>query len=132
MKRSGTAYNPGLQRNVRLLAGASVVLGFAGLHVLGAQAFAVGLFMSPWDKMAHVISFGLIGAAFGLASGTLGRRRTVWCIAGAVIAGALDEWHQAYLPGRNASWMDLLADAAGGVLAAALLSLEHWLVRRRT
>lgn len=131
MKSSETTHNPELQRNLRLLAGASVVLGFAGLHVLGAQAFAVGLFTSPWDKLAHVISFGLIGAAFGLASGTGGWRRTVWCIAGAVIAGALDEWHQAYLPGRNASWMDLLADAAGGVLAAALLSLEHWLVRRR-
>jgi hypothetical protein len=132
MKSSETTHNPELQRNLRLLAGASVVLGFAGLHVLGAQAFAVGLFTSPWDKLAHVISFGLIGAAVGLASGTGGWRRTVWCIAGAVIGGALDEWHQAYLPGRNASWMDLLADAAGGALAAALLSLEHWLVRRRT
>jgi hypothetical protein len=132
MKSSETTHNPELQRNLRLLAGASVVLGFAGLHVLGAQAFAVGLFTSPWDKLAHVISFGLIGAAFGLASGTGGWRRTVWCIAGAVIGGALDGWHQAYLPGRNASWMDLLADAAGGALAAALLSLEHWLVRRRT
>jgi hypothetical protein len=130
MKSRETTHNPELQRKLRLLAGASVVLGFAGLHVLGAQAFAVGLFTSPWDKLAHVISFGLIGAAFGLASGTGGWRRTVWCIAGAVIGGALDEWHQAYLPGRNASWMDLLADAAGGALAAALLSLEHWLVRR--
>jgi len=132
VKSSETAPNTELQRNVRWLAGASVVLGFAGLHVLGAQAFAVGLFTPPWDKLAHVISFGVIGVAFGLASGTRGWRRTACCIAGAVLAGAMDEWHQAYLPGRNATWMDLLADAAGGVLAAALLSLAHWRVRRRT
>lgn len=132
MKSNEAVHNPGLQRNIRLLAGASVVLGFAGLHVLGAQAFAVGLFSSPWDKVAHVMAFGVIGCAFGLASGSQGWRRTAWCIAGAVFAGAMDEWHQAFLPGRNASWADLLADTAGGILASALLSLEHWLVRRQT
>lgn len=132
MRDSETTYNPALQRNIRMAAGASVVLGFAGLHVLGAQAFAVGLFSSPWDKLAHVMTFALIGGAFGLATGTRGWRRAICCVAGAVLAGALDEWHQAYLPGRNASWIDLLADGVGGLLAAALLRLECWLAHRRT
>jgi hypothetical protein len=125
-------YSADLQRNIRMVAGASVVLGFAALHVLGAQAFAVGLFSSPWDKLAHVMTFTLIGGAFGLATGTQGWRRAACCVAGALFAGAMDEWHQAYLPGRNASWTDLLADTAGGVVAAAVLRLEHWLVHRRT
>lgn len=132
MRDSETTYNPALQRNIRMAAGASVVLGFAGLHVLGAQAFAVGLFSSPWDKLAHVMTFALIGGAFALATGTRGWRRAICCVAGAVLAGALDEWHQAYLPGRNASWIDLLADGVGGLLAAALLRLECWLAHRRT
>jgi VanZ family protein len=132
MRANETIHNPTLQRNIRMAAGASVVLGLAGLHVLGAQAFAVGLFSSPWDKLAHVMTFALIGGAFGLATGARGWRRAICCVVGAVLAGILDEWHQAFLPGRNASWIDLLADTAGGVLAAALLRLECWLVHRRT
>jgi hypothetical protein len=132
MKDPQSIHRPASQRNVRMVAAASVVLGFAALHVLGAKAMAVGLFPSPWDKLAHVMTFALIGGAFGLASGTRGWHRAVFCIAGAVLAGALDEWHQAFLPGRNASWMDLLADTAGGVLAAALLRLKCWLAHRRT
>ena len=126
------AGNPVLQRNIRLLAGMAVVLGGAGLHLLGAQALAVGLFASPWDKLAHVMTFALLGGAFGLASGTRGWTRAACCMAGAVLAGITDEWHQAYLPGRNASWIDLLADAAGGMLAAGLLSARHWRVQGRT
>jgi len=110
----------------------TVVLAGAGLHILGAQTFAVGLFPSPWDKLAHVVTFALMGGAFGLATGKRGWSRAFYCIAGAVLIGAMDEWHQAYLPGRTASWSDLMADAAGGVLAAALLSWEHWLAQRRT
>jgi hypothetical protein len=120
-----------LRRNVRLLAAMTVMLAGAGLYVLGAQSFAVGLFPSPWDKLAHVLTFAGIGGAFGLASGRQGWPRVFYCIAGAVLIGMLDEWHQAYLPGRAASWSDLMADAAGGALAAAALSWTHWLVQRR-
>jgi hypothetical protein len=122
-----------LQRHIhiRVAAGASVALGLAGLHVLGAQAFAVGLFSSPWDKVAHVMAFAMIGGASGLASGTRGWRRTLYCVAGAVLVGAMDEWHQFYLPGRHASLADLWADAAGGMLAATLLRLECWRAHRR-
>jgi VanZ family protein len=120
------------RRNTRVLAAMTVVLAGAGLHVLGAQSFAVGLFPSPWDKLAHVVTFALMGGAFGLATGKRGWPRAFYCIAGAVVIGIMDEWHQAYLPGRTASWSDLMADAAGGMLAAALLSWGHWLVQRRT
>lgn len=121
-----------LRRNTRLLAAMTVVLTGACLHVLGAQPFAVGLFPSPWDKLAHVVTFALIGGAFGFASGKRGWPMVFYCIVGAVMTGILDEWHQAYLPGRTASWSDLMADAVGGVLAAALLSWGHWLAQRRT
>ncbi|MEO8020897.1 VanZ family protein [Polaromonas sp.] len=109
----------------------TVILASAGLYVLGTQAFAMGLFPSPWDKLAHVITFAWIGGAFGLATGKRGWPRVFYCIAGALLIGITDEWHQAYLPGRTASWSDLLADAAGGALAAAALSWRHWLIQRR-
>jgi VanZ family protein len=132
MRDQQAIHRPASRRNMRMVAAASVVLCFAALHVLGTKEVAVGLFPSPWDKLAHVMTFALIGGAFGLATGTQGWRRAVCCIAGAVLAGVLDEWHQAFLPGRHASWMDLLADTAGGVLAAALLRLKCWLAHRRT
>lgn len=120
-----------LRRNVRLLAAMTVILAGAGLYVLGAQAFAVGLFPSPWDKLAHVVTFAGMGGAFALAIGKRGWSGAFYCIAGALLIGVMDEWHQAYLPGRTASWSDLMADAAGGALAAAALSWRHWLMQRR-
>jgi hypothetical protein len=120
-----------LRRNVRLLAAMTVILAGAGLYVLGAQAFAVGLFPSPWDKLAHVVTFAGMGGAFGLATGKRGWSGAFCCIAGALLIGIMDEWHQAYLPGRTASWSDLMADAAGGALAAAALSWKHWVMQRR-
>jgi uncharacterized protein YfiM (DUF2279 family) len=124
-----------LPRNLRMFAVLAVVLTGTGLHVLGAQAFAVGLFHSPWDKLAHVMTFAFLGGAIGLASGTRGWRQAFFCIGGALVMGVMDEWHQAYLPGRVASWSDLLADVAGGVLAATLLGMwqgaTHWRDRYR-
>ena len=37
--------------------------------------------------------------------------------------GLVDEWHQAYVPGRFPSATDLLADALGALIAAALCLL---------
>jgi uncharacterized protein YfiM (DUF2279 family) len=120
-----------LPRHLRLLAVLAVVLAGTGLHVLGAQAFAVGLLHSPWDKLAHVMTFAFLGGAIGLASGTQGWRQAFFCITGALLMGVMDEWHQSYLPGRVASWSDLLADVAGGVLAATLLGVWHGAMHRR-
>jgi hypothetical protein len=118
------------RRGIRALAAMTVVLVGAGLYTLGAQPFAVGLFPSPWDKLAHAMTFALVGAAAGLASGTRGWRMLACCIAGAVMIGVMDEWHQAYLPGRTASWADLGADAMGGLLGATLLSIRLLIHRR--
>jgi len=119
------------QRGLRILAGASVLMAGTGLYFLGAQPFAVGLFPAPWDKLAHVASFTLIGAASGVASGRRGWSMALSCLAGALMIGIMDELHQAWLPGRSASWMDLGADAVGGSIGAALLGASHALLDRK-
>ena len=63
--------------------------------------------------------------AAGLAGGMRGWRMVMCCVAGALLVGGMDELHQMFLPGRSASWADLAADAAGGLLGAAALALLH-------
>lgn len=87
-----------------------------GLFVGGAQPVAVGLFPAPWDKVAHGSLFAVLAAALGQASGLRGWRMLVLAVAGALVVGILDEWHQVFLPGRKAGWDDLLADVVGGLL----------------
>ena len=110
---------------VRVAALITFLIAGLCLFFLGAQPIAVGLFEPPWDKLAHVVTFALIGCAAGAASGSQGWLRVAFCVAGAFILGLADELHQVYLPGRSASWADLLADAAGGAAGATLLHLAQ-------
>ena len=113
------------QRTLRILAALTLALSAAVLYVAGAQPVAVGLFPAPWDKLAHLLTFAVVGAAAGLAGGMRGWRMALCCIAGALLVGGMDEVHQMFLPGRSASWYDLAADAAGGLLGAAALAVLH-------
>ena len=101
-----------------------------GLFVLGAQPFAVNLIPSPWDQLAHVAVFAVLACALGLLSGQRGGRMLLFAVAGALFIGALDEWHQMFLPGRHAGWDDLAMDAIGSLLGAALLAFARQRVAR--
>ena len=54
--------------------------------------------------------------AFLLARG-LGRRWFWIALLAVPLVGALDEWHQLYVPGRNSSVADWMVDALGTVFA---------------
>ena len=117
---------------LRLLAALCVFLLTAGLFIGGAAPVAVGLFKPPWDKLAHVLTFAVMGAGFGLASGARGWRMLAVVLGGALAVGAIDELHQLWLPGRDAGLDDFVADAAGGLLGALLLTGTYrWLDRQR-
>lgn len=118
------------QRTVRILAALTVAMSAAVLYVGGAQPVAVGLFPEPWDKLAHLLTFTVVGMAAGLAGGMRGWRMVMCCVAGALLVGGMDELHQMFLPGRSASWSDLAADAAGGLLGAAALAVLYRLKHR--
>ena len=66
------------------------------------------------DKVIHVGLYGVFGGT--LAWGRI-RTRVGWHHALLVAAGALygvsDEWHQAFVPGRTASFLDWIADVTG-------------------
>ena len=124
-----SAFPPSDQHRRRRHTGpALLVVGILlGLFALGAQPFAVRLMPSPWDQLAHVAIFAVLAFALGLLSDQRGGHMWLVAVAGSLLIGALDEWHQTYLPGRNAGWNDLAMDAVGSLAGATVLVL----VRRR-
>jgi len=74
------------------------------------------------DKLFHMIAFGVLG--FFLMGGMKARSngyRTgqFWLVVVLVtLYGLSDEFHQYFVPGRNADIFDVLADAAGALLGA--------------
>ena len=132
MLNTATSARENFQRTVRILAALTVAMSAAVLYVAGAQPVAVNLFPAPWDKLAHLLTFAVVGVAAGLAGGMRGWRMALCCVAGALLVGGMDEVHQMFLPGRSASWADLAADAAGGLLGAAALAVLHKLTHRFT
>ena len=108
-----------------------LVLGIIlNLFFWGAHPIAVNLLPTPLDKFLHGVTFTVLSCAIGLASGLQGFRMLSVAFFGALLIGALDEWHQVYLPGRHPSLDDLLADAVGSLAGAALLML--WRKLRNT
>jgi VanZ family protein len=102
----------------RWLVAAVTVSFVANLFYLGAKPFAVGLFPSPWDKLAHLLTFGFIASLLWL--GWL-RQRPLWVVILVTLIGVADEMHQQFLPGRSADPYDLLTDMAAALLAVTLL-----------
>ncbi len=120
-----------LPTSLRLAAALLILLLTAGLFIGGAQPVAAGLFKSGWDKVAHIVVFAGLGAAYGVASGRQGWRLLLWSVLGALAVGSMDELHQLRLPGRNPGWDDLLADGVGGLLGGLGLLAFYALLRQR-
>ena len=77
------------------------------------------------DWLLHGIEFGVLSlflsrALAGGWRGRLGRRGAVLTVLLGVLYGAGDEWHQSFIPGRDASGRDLVADSAGTLLGLAV------------
>jgi VanZ family protein len=74
------------------------------------------------DKLFHMIAFGVLGFLLmgGMKTTSNGYRTgQVWFVVVLVVLyGLLDEFHQYFVPGRNADIFDVLADAAGALLGA--------------
>jgi VanZ family protein len=73
------------------------------------------------DKVFHLFLFGVLGLllAFSLTPPAISSWRRVLLITALVtVYGVTDELHQYFVPGREASAWDVLADGVGGFLAA--------------
>lgn len=80
-----------------------------------------------FDKVIHMIGFGgltgLIWLHLKRVGGT-GRQLDAWALIWGIGAGALIELLQYLMPvNRSAEWGDLMADAAGSILAVLILRI---------
>lgn len=80
--------------------------------------------VSGLDKVVHFSMYGILGFLVGRA---LPRQRILSALVAAAVGlavfGALDEWHQRFIPGRSADVRDWLADVTGMVLGLLLAHL---------
>ena len=76
------------------------------------------------DCVAHVVEYTVFGIFLSRALGHYGlfwRAKARLFVVGAILGvlyGALDEYHQSFVPGRDSSVLDLAADAVGITLGA--------------
>jgi hypothetical protein len=79
----------------------------------------------PWsfgfDKVLHVIEYGILGFLLARSLANYKSRISsapliMWVVALTALYGLSDEVHQFFVPGRNASVWDVVADSLGAVL----------------
>jgi len=86
------------------------------------------------DKFYHLVEyliFGFLLARAFLSMSAQGREHKAILAAAAlgIFWGMTDEIHQAFVPGRDASFLDFFADAAGVLFVSAFI---WWKMKRKT
>lgn len=81
------------------------------------------------DKVAHLIEYLILGVTLRFWTAERGTSGGgAWAVLGGVVFAGADEVHQRFIPGRQMSLGDFVADAVGLALGYAL---GHRLVLRR-
>jgi VanZ family protein len=90
-----------------------------------ASPHALNLMHTGIRKLAHITEFGVLSTA--VFHGVRGERfgwRWQWAVITLIIAmsyAGLDEWHQSFVPVREARLRDVLIDSTGALLAQLLV-----------
>ena len=82
------------------------------------------------DKVLHAVEYGILSLlcyrAFRWAAGpAVARQAVVLAIVAASVYGITDEVHQFFVPLRESSWQDWLADTVGATIGA----ISWWSIR---
>ena len=114
---------------MRLLVYWGPVVGYAGMvFFLSAQSHLEEqlpsfLLEEVSDKVLHAVEYSILSLlcyrAFRWAAGpAVARQAIVLAIVTASVYGLTDEVHQLFVPFRESSWQDWLADTIGAVIGA--------------
>jgi VanZ family protein len=109
----------------------SVFIGYCVLLVYLSHQPGDPDYVAPfehWDKLVHVIEYAVFAILLVLALSTVHEKRVPWIVLSLTLLFAIsDEIHQSFVPFREASVGDILADLLGACAGALLL----WSVRSR-
>jgi VanZ family protein len=79
-----------------------------------------------WDKLLHAVGYAGLGVlALRAFHGGFERPRlaaTLYAGLAVILWGVTDEFHQSFVPGRDASAWDVVADAVGFAIAVVLVA----------
>jgi VanZ family protein len=122
-----------------VLANQGPLLGYAVLIFVASSMSRLAppdIGITFFDKIIHCCEYGLFyllafRAADRAPVGFSRRGAYIAAFVLTVIYGALDEYHQSFVPGRDADVYDLVADTCGAVLAATGYFLLHRRQKRR-
>ena len=86
--------------------------------------------------LAHLVEYALLGGLLWRAMGLTFRLDApglyIWAFSLSSLYAVSDELHQAFVPGRTASLLDLGLDALGILLVLTVLRMGRWKGIRRT
>lgn len=92
----------------------------AGIWFLSSRSTLPSPVSFPFqDKVIHAVVFGGLCAAW-LWALMPRRHASLIAILITVIYGAIDEWHQSYVPGRSSEFADFFADGFGAMVSCLL------------
>lgn len=99
----------------------------AAIFVLSAQSkLPAAPSILGWDKLQHVLAYVVLGLLLFRAAVISPIARTspyrLSLLLGALY-GAFDEYHQSFVPGRDMSALDWLADVLGLIAALILMRI---------
>lgn len=110
---------------------APFLLACVSIFALSSFSFATEVPLPAWyDKVLHAIVFGILAVlayrAFLHQSSVraLAAHPAAMAIIFATIYGALDEYHQSFVPGRTMDAWDVAADVLGAIVATMII--KYW------
>lgn len=113
-----------------LVAWGPAVLWAAVLFVLSGVSDAPRIpVLAVHDKLVHLFLYSVLGSALGWGAWRDPRRLPLWVpVALGIVYGAVDEWHQSFVPRRDPSWADFGVDVLGILLGFGILlgALRRW------
>jgi len=109
----------------RILRRAFLLAVLAGIFYLSHQpSLVIVPPLFPFqDKVLRAVEFFILGLSLLMNRDICRGRCRLWILfSGGAVWAVLDEVHQSFIPGRDCSIMDLLADLVGLCLCFSLLS----------
>ena len=121
-----------MTRLIRSLALLLAFLWMAALYYLSDQPSLPAPELFPHqDKFIHATAYAILAAllllSMPLRTPGFTRRQALTATLLASLYGLSDEFHQSFVPGRDADAFDWLADTSGALVSSLLLV---WLTRR--